>query len=76
MYGYMDTRFRKWKGERGSGRIVPVDFTAVINRHRLLIVLDLDSEASGASEPCISGSTKGLRALDSLGCEEYSMYRV
>lgn len=66
----------KKEGGRDPGRIVPVDFTVVINRHRLLIVLDLDGGAVGAIGPCISGSTKGPRAPDSLACEGCTTYRA
>lgn len=75
---YVNIRCRKEKRgkEKGSGRIVPDDFTAMINRHRLLIVLDLDGGTAGATGPCISDSTKGPRAFDSLGSEGYSTYRL
>lgn len=62
--------------EREKGRIVPDDFTTMINRHRLLIVLDLDGGTAGATGPCISDSTKGPRAFDSLGSEGCSTYRL
>lgn len=64
------------KREKGSGRIVPDDFTTMINRHRLLIVLDLDGGTAGATGPCISDSTKGPRAFDSLDSEGCSTYRL
>jgi len=80
IYMYVDIRCRKEKRgkerERRPGRIVPDDFTTMINRHRLLIVLDLDGGTAGATGPCISDSTKGPRAFDSLGSEGCSTYRL
>lgn len=81
LYGYICTwiydvgKRKEEKREKGPGRIVPDDFTAMINRHRLLIVLDLDGGTAGATGPCISDSTKGPRAFDSLG-EGCSTYRL
>lgn len=75
---YMDIRCRKkkrGKERERTGRIVP-DFTTMINRHRLLIVLDLDGGTAGATGPCISDNTKGPRAFDSLGSERCSTYRL
>jgi len=49
MYMYMDIRCRKKKRgkEREESKSVPDDFTTMINRHRLLIVLDLDGGTAG-----------------------------
>lgn len=43
----VDIRCRKEKKREGQVESYPVDFTAMINRHRLLIVLDLDGGAAG-----------------------------
>lgn len=78
-FTYIDIRCRKkkrGKERERTGRIVPDDFTTMINRHRLLIVLDLDGGTAGATGSCISDSTKGPRAFDSLGSERCSTYRL
>lgn len=69
------------RGQRDSGgrreriEAVPAEFT-MINRHRLLIVLDLDEWALGGQQPLYFGHHKEPSANDSLTREECTTHRL
>lgn len=71
-----ETEERASRGKE-MGRIgaVPTEFT-MINRHRLLIVLDLDGWARRGQQPLYFGHHKERSANDSLAREECTTHRL